>query len=97
MKKMFSRQTYMFIFSFLTLSLIRIISFAQDSAAASGSNSQTTTSVQHATTIQPWVWIVGGVVLLLLIIIALSAGNKNKKTVQTDRTTYTKTTTRDDI
>jgi hypothetical protein len=97
MKKIFSSQTYISIFSVLTLCvIINLISFAQDNAASSGSSSQTTTSVQHFTTVQPWVWIVGGVILLV-VIIAVVAGSRNKKIVQTDKTTYTKTISRDNM
>ena len=90
MKKIFNRQTYIYLFSFIMLSLVQAIVYAQDSA---GSSSQsTTTTTASTTTVQPWVWVVGGVVLLL-IIIALVRGGGSKG--RTDSVTYTKTTSSD--
>lgn len=93
MKKIFKKQTYIFVATFILLSVMQIISFAQDSAASA---STTTTTTQHtSTTIQPWVWVVGGAVLLL-IIIALVRGGGSKGGSHTDKVTYTKTTSTDD-
>ncbi len=93
MKKIFSKQTYIFIATFILLSVVQLISFAQDSTASTSST--TTTTQQSTTTIQPWVWIVGGAVLLL-IIIALVRGGGSKGSGHTDKVTYTKTTSTDD-
>lgn len=41
--------------------------------------------------LQPWVWIVGGVILLLLLIALFSGGKKNKNTSRTDKVIITKT------
>jgi hypothetical protein len=95
MKKIFNCQAYIFLFSFIMLSLTRAIAFAQDSAAASGSSTQsTTTTTEQTTTVPPWVWIVGGAVLLL-IVIALVRG-KGSAAAHTDKVTYTKTTSSED-
>lgn len=95
MKKIFNSQRCIFVFSFIMLCLFRVISFAQDSAASSGSTQSTTTKTEQTTTVQPWVWVVGGVVLLL-ILVALFRKNKSDATTHTDKVTYTKTTTSDD-
>ncbi len=79
----------------MMLSFITAISFAQDSATASGSSTQTTTTTtEHASTISTWAWILGGVILLS-IIIALLSRNKGGEASRTDKVTYTKTTSRD--
>jgi len=94
MKKIFSLRSYLFLFSLIMLCFSRVLVFAQDSAAsASSSTSTTTTTTEHATTVQPWVWVVGGIVLLL-IIIALVRG-KGSPESHTDKVTYTKTTSSD--
>ena len=80
----------------MMLSLTRVISFAQDSVASSGSatRSTSTTTTEHANIVPAWVWIVGGVILLA-IIIALLSRNRGDVTARTDKVTYTKTTSRD--
>ncbi|MEO5966754.1 MAG: hypothetical protein ABIP68_05615 [Ferruginibacter sp.] len=57
--------------------------FAQDSTSVT-TTSTLTESTWYA---QPWVWLVGGVVLLLLLIAIFSGGKKSS----TDRVTVTKT------
>ncbi len=89
MKKLFNKQTYIFLSTFVMLSVLRILVFAQDSASAT--THTTTTTQESTTTVQPWVWIVGGAVLLL-IIVALVRGNSGSKSggTHTDQVTYTK-------
>lgn len=96
MKKLFKRQTYIFLFLFALLGLTRQISLAQDSAAGSSSSTITTTTTQHSSTVPSWVWFVGGAILLG-IIIAVARGNKTDANSQTDKVTYTKTTSRDTV
>ena len=93
MKKIFSKQAWIFAFTFIVLSMIQFISFAQDSTASSSTT--TTTTQQTTTSVQPWVWVVGGAVLLL-IIIALVRGGGSKNAGRTDKVTYTKTTSSED-
>jgi len=95
MKKIFNKQTYIFLVSYVMLSLAGVYVFAQDSTASSGSSSQTTTTTEQTTTVQPWVWVVGAVVVLL-ILIALLRGKKAAPASHTDKVTYTKTTSSDD-
>jgi len=84
------RNYYAYLVSTVVLSIMTFISFAQDSTSGSASTTQTTTTTHTAATIQPWMWIVGAVVLLL-IILALVRG-KSSNPARTDSVTYTKTT-----
>ncbi|MEO8109439.1 MAG: hypothetical protein ABI594_05385 [Ginsengibacter sp.] len=93
MKKIFSKQAWVFVSTFILLCIMQLISFAQDSSVSSSTT--TTTTQQTTTTIQPWVWVVGGAVLLL-IIIALVRGGGSKSAGRTDKVTYTKTTSSED-
>jgi glucan phosphoethanolaminetransferase (alkaline phosphatase superfamily) len=90
MKRLFGHTIIAATCIFILSNMISLLSFAQDSS--SGSSTRTTTT-QSVTTIQPWMWLVGGIVLLI-IIIALVSG-KNKNTVSNDKVTYTKTVERD--
>ncbi len=83
MKNLFKNGNCKTLLIFLLLSFIQTISFGQDST----SKSVTTTTKTTSTTwyAQPWVWVVGGVVLLI-ILVALLRGNSSG----TDRTTIIK-------
>jgi hypothetical protein len=85
MKKFFKGHASVFLFSFLMLRLTSIISFAQDSVASSGASAtrSTTATTEHVTTIQPWVLIVGEVILLV-IIIAFVSRNKGSEVARTN-------------
>lgn len=87
--KAFSYKTFV---TFLMLTLVQVLAFAQDSTSSSSSSSTTTTNttqeIQHDWYTQPWVWIVGGAVLLLLIV-ALMRGNSSSNT-RSDKVTVTK-------
>lgn len=71
----------------LALSLVQVISYAQDSTSSSTTTTRTTTTTTWYT--QPWVWVVGGAVLLI-ILIALFRGNSTRDREVT-RTTVIKT------
>jgi len=90
MKKLFGHKVIAATCIFILSNMISLLSFAQDSSSGSSTKTATTQSV---TTIQPWMWLVGGIVLVI-IIIALVSG-KNKKTVSSDKVTYTKTVEKD--
>ncbi len=85
--KVFSYRT---IVTFLMLTFMQALAFAQDSANSSSSSSSTTSTTTTTTEwySQPWVWIVGGAVLLLLIV-ALMRGNSSSDT-RSDKVTVTK-------
>jgi hypothetical protein len=90
MKQLLKSGGYKTIAIFLILSLIQIVSFGQDSGSSSqNTSSQKTTSTTTTTWYtQPWVWIVGGVVVLI-ILVALLRGNSTSDThttvVKTER------------
>lgn len=90
MKKIFSKQSYILLFSFVMLTLNTAVVLAQDASSGSSTQSTTTTTTEHSFVVPMWAWIVGGLVLLLIIIALIS---KNKSgTAHTDKVTYTKTT-----
>ena len=96
MKKLFRYNIVTAAYIFMISNIISLLSKAQDSSNGSASSTKTTTTTTHTQNtmaIQPWMWIVGGIVLLI-IIIALLTG-KNKNTVSSDKVTYTKTVERD--
>jgi ABC-type Mn2+/Zn2+ transport system permease subunit len=93
MKKVFRRNIITAAYISILSGIISLHLQAQDSAGGSASSHTTTTTTQTTMAIQPWMWIVGGIVLLI-IIIALLTG-KNKNTVSSDKVTFTKTIERD--
>jgi len=96
MEKIFRQSVIKTAYIFVLSNLISLLSQAQDSSGSSVSSTQTTktTHTQNGFVIQPWMWIVGGIVLLIIIIALLSG--KNKNTVRSDKVTYTKTVESDD-
>jgi hypothetical protein len=90
MKQLSIRGVYKCIVSFLILSFISIVTFAQDNG---GGSVTTTTHTSTQTTewyAQPWVWIAAGAVFILLLV-ALVRGSSGGS----DRVTVTKTSTTD--
>lgn len=96
MKKLLKYQTYVALFTFALLALLNVVAYAQDSSSSSSTSQTTTTTTQNNFVMQPWMWIVAGIVVLI-IIIAIASGNKTRD-VRADKVTYTKTTsTTDDV
>lgn len=92
MKQLINSFSYKTFVSFLMLTFINVMAFAQDTASgstSSSSSSTTTTTTQETWYTQPWVWIVGGAVLLLLIV-ALMRGNSGTSDTRSDKVTVTK-------
>jgi len=92
MKQLTKAFSYKTILTFLILTFMQALAFAQDSTGNSSSSSTTATNTTTTTTqemwySQPWVWIVGGAVLLLLIV-ALMRGNNSS--TRSDKVTVTK-------
>lgn len=86
LKSLLLKRTFLSLALMITYTIIR----AQDSAMQTTSTTtSTTTTEQHTWYAEPWVWVVGGIVLLL-VIIALVKGNGS-----TEKVTVTKTTTVD--
>jgi len=75
---------FLFIFGFICMQLNM---WAQDSSSTSTTSTVTVDKTKDFLS-QPWVWIVGGV-LLLLILIGLFSGKSNKHT-QVTKTTVIK-------
>ena len=66
--------------------LLNGITFAQDSAASATTSTTTTTTSSSTNAIQPWMWIVGGIIVLAIIIALVSRGSKEKIVVTKERT-----------
>jgi hypothetical protein len=62
------------------MTLIQAVVMAQDSSVSSTSTTSTTSTT--ATNIQPWMWVIGGVIVLI-IILALLRGNRSDSVVVT--------------
>ncbi|MEP7165153.1 MAG: hypothetical protein ABI741_10675 [Ferruginibacter sp.] len=82
MKQLIMPRFNKYFFLSLILSIVSFISFGQDSTATSSSsttsNTTTTTQTWYA---QPWVWVVGGVVLLVLIVALITSGKNTTEKV----------------
>ena len=66
---------------------VQLPAFCQDTTYSTS----TTTASETLWYLQPWVWIVGGVILLFLLIALFSGGKKNNNTTRTDKVIITKT------
>src|SRR6478672_8116648 len=81
------------LFAMATMSLI---AFAQDSTGSVTATTTTTaTTTEQTWYTQPWAWIVGGAIFILLIIALVRSGGDKSSSSSTDRTTVTKTVSRD--
>jgi hypothetical protein len=92
MKQLTKAFSYKTLVTFLMLTFMQAIAFAQDSSGGSSSSSSTTSTTittEETWYTQPWVWIVGGAVLLLLIV-ALMRGGGSDRNGRTDKVTVTK-------
>jgi fucose permease len=79
--------------AFCALLFIQAVVFAQDTTSSSSSTSVTVTKEQTSDWFSnPWVWIIGAAVFILLLVALLGRGGSSART---DRTTVTKTVTRD--
>ena len=90
MKQLSIRGVYKCIVSFLILSFISIVTFAQDNGGGSTTTTTHTTTQTTEWYAQPWVWIAGGAVFILLLVALLRGGSGGS-----DRVTVTKTSTTD--
>lgn len=71
----------------LALLFTQAVAFAQDTTYSTS----TTVESEELWYLQPWVWIVGGIVLLLLLIALFSGGKKKNPNTRTDKVIITKT------
>ncbi|RYG42761.1 MAG: NAD(P)/FAD-dependent oxidoreductase [Chitinophagaceae bacterium] len=83
MKRLISSNCLKSAFLFITLCMMQVLVYAQDTTGASSSSStKTTTTTTTTWYTQPWVWVVGAV-LLLVLIVALRRGNNSSTTERT--------------
>ncbi len=91
MKQSFNTYSSKFLlFAFTILS--SAIAFAQDSTVASTTTSTTATSTEKTWYMEPWAWVLGGVILLVIILLATRSSSN---TTSADKVTVTKTVQRD--
>jgi hypothetical protein len=75
MKQLSIRGVYKCIVSFLILSFISIINFAQDNGGGSVTTTTHSTTTNTSWYAQPWVWIAAGAVFILLLVALLRGGS----------------------
>ena len=76
----------------LATMLTAFYTMAQDSTSSSVNTSTSTATTETTWYAEPWVWIVGAVVLLIIILLATRG---NSSTASAEKVTITKTVTRD--
>ena len=84
----YSSKLFLFAVSLLT----SVIVFAQDSTVATSSTSTTATTTEKTWYMEPWAWVLGGVILLVIILLATRSSSN---TTSADKVTVTKTVSRD--
>ena len=84
----YSTKLFMFAVSILS----SVIVFAQDSTVANTTTSTTATTTEKTWYMEPWAWVLGGVILLVIILLATRS---TSNTTSADKLTVTKTVTRD--
>jgi hypothetical protein len=76
-----------YVFLFLLFSVVQLLVAAQDSTGSTTSTTKHTTTTQTTWYVQPWVWVVGGIVLILIIIALVRGSGPGRR----DEVTITKT------
>ena len=84
----YSTKLFLFVVSLLTSVMV----FAQDSTVATSTTSTSATSTEKTWYMEPWAWVLGGVILLVIILLATRS---TSSTTSADKVTVTKTVTRD--
>ncbi len=69
-----------------------VIVFAQDSTVATSTTSTSATTTEKTWYMEPWAWVLGGVILLVIILLATRSSSN---TTSADKVTVTKTVSRD--
>ena len=97
MKQLTKAVTYKAFLTFLMLTFIQTIVWAQDTTRSSSSSSTSVKVTKEGADwyAQPWVWVVGGAVLILLLVALLSGGRSRSTAGRTDKVTVTKTRSTD--
>ena len=91
MKQSLNAYSSKFILFAVTL-LSSAIAFAQDSTISTTTTSTSATSTEKTWYMEPWAWVLGGVILLVIILLATRS---TSNTTSADKVTVTKTVTRD--
>jgi len=81
MKKLFKAGTFKTVLAFMFLTFLQVVAFAQDKVVTTTKHTETYTWYA-----EPWVWVVGGIVLILLLVAIFSGKNKTIVTNTTTRT-----------
>ena len=84
----YSTKLFLFVVSLLTSVMV----FAQDSTVATSTTSTSAISTEKTWYMEPWAWVLGGVILLVIILLATRS---TSSTTSADKVTVTKTVTRD--
>jgi len=84
----YSSKLFLFAVSLLSCAIV----FAQDSSVATTTTSTSATSIDKTWYMEPWAWVLGGVILLVIILLATRSSSN---TTSADKVTVTKTVTRD--
>ena len=84
----YSTKLFLFAVSLLSCAVV----FAQDSSVATTTTSTSATSTDKTWYMEPWAWVLGGVILLVIILLATRSSSN---TTSADKVTITKTVTRD--
>ncbi len=99
MKQLPTRTSLKNFAALLLLCFVQSIAWAQDSVTSNSSSSKTVTTTTTTTQnwyAQPWVWVVGGVVLILLIVALVRGGSRSTtEASRTDKVTVTRSTSTD--
>ena len=91
MKQSLTAYSTKFLLFAVTL-LSSIMAFAQDSTIATTTTSTSATSTEKTWYMEPWAWVLGGVILLVIILLATRSSSN---TTSADKVTVTKTVSRD--
>ncbi|MCY7291548.1 MAG: hypothetical protein LH615_05125 [Ferruginibacter sp.] len=77
---------------FIATLLLSVITFAQDTTLATTTTTSSATSTEKTWYMEPWAWVLGGIILVVIIILA-TRGSSN--TTSADKVTVTRTVERD--
>jgi ABC-type Fe3+ transport system permease subunit len=99
MKQVTKATTFKSFVTFLLLSLVQTIVWAQDSTTSSTTTRSTDVKITEGSEnwyASPWVWIIGAALfILLLVALTRGGGRRGSDTTSSDRVTVTKTVKRD--
>lgn len=77
---------------FVAALLLSVVAFAQETTLATTSTTSTATSTEKTWYMEPWAWVLGGVILLVIIVLATRGSNNS---TSADKVTVTRTVEKD--